>query len=154
MEHGVTVPPTVAGVSFEERRVIADDRGAVLHFMRSDSPAYSSFGEVYFSEVRPGAVKGWGRHRRQTQNYIVPAGRVKVVLYDDRDGSPTRGVLAEWELGRPDAYGVLIIPPMIWYAFTALGPAVGLVANFADMPHDPAEAERLPIDGGPVAYAW
>jgi dTDP-4-dehydrorhamnose 3,5-epimerase len=144
----------IVGAVFETRRVIADERGAVLHFLRSDSPSFAGFGEVYFSEINPGFVKGWSRHRRQTQKYAVPAGIVKVVLFDDRDGSPSHGRLAEFLLGRPDNYGVLTIPPMVWYAFTALGSAPGLVANCADLPHDPAESERLPLDPGPVRYAW
>lgn len=153
MERGVTARD-IAGVSYEPRRILSDARGAVLHFFRADSPGFTTFGEVYFSEVLPGAVKGWSRHLRQTQRYVVPTGRVKLVLYDDRPASTTRGALQECELGRPDRYGLLIIPPLVWYAFTAVGTGPGLIANCADMPHDPADSERAPIDDGPVAYAW
>jgi dTDP-4-dehydrorhamnose 3,5-epimerase len=144
----------IAGVSYESRGILSDARGSILHFLRADSPQFTTFGEVYFSEVNAGARKGWTRHRRQTQRYVVPTGRVKLVLYDDRDTSPTRGVLQECELGRPDRYGMLVIPPLVWYAFAAVGANAGLIANCADIPHDPADSERAPIDDGPVAYAW
>ena len=134
--------------------MIEDDRGAVLHFFRSDSPDFTTFGEVYFSEVLPGAVKGWRRHRRQTQRYVVPTGRVRVALYDDRDDSPTRGTRHAYELGRPDSYALLTIPPLIWYAFGTLGDRAALVANCADIPHDPTESESTPIDRGPIDYVW
>lgn len=150
----MTSAATIAGASFETRRVIADERGAVLHFLRADSPSFSGFGEIYFSTVIPGRVKGWKRHRRQTQRFAVPVGMVKVVLYDDRVSSPSCGDVAEFLLGMPDHYGVLIIPPMIWYAFAAVGTVPGLVANCADIPHDPDESERMPLDPGPVRYAW
>ena len=146
--------PAIVGVSYTKLRVIEDARGAVLHFLRSDSPEFTTFGEVYFSEVLPGAVKGWRRHRRQTQRYVVPTGRVRVVLFDDRDSSPTRGTHHEYELGRPDSYALLTIPPLIWYAFSALGDRAALVANCADIPHDPTESESTPIDRGPIDYAW
>ena len=138
----------IAGVVYEPRRVIEDARGSVLHFLRADAPNFTTFGEVYFSEARPGAVKGWKRHHRQTQRYVVPVGRLRVVLYDDRERSPSRGVNAVWTLGRPDDYGLLTVPPLIWYAFAAHGDATALLANCADLPHDPNEAENLPIDGG------
>ena len=38
-----------------------------------------------------------------TLHYACVAGRVKLVVYDDRDGSPTRGGLMEIYLG-PDSY--------------------------------------------------
>jgi dTDP-4-dehydrorhamnose 3,5-epimerase len=154
VERRVTKATDIAGVSYEPRRILSDAKGAVLHFLRADSPEFTTFGEVYFSEIMPGAVKGWIRHRCQTQRYIVPTGRVRVVLYDDREGSPTRGALHECELGRPDRYGMLIIPPLVWYAFTSVGTGPGLIANCADIPHDSADSERASIEDGPVAYAW
>ena len=35
-----------------------------------------------------------------TLNYACIVGRIKLVLYDERDGSPTRGTLQEIFLGR------------------------------------------------------
>src|SRR5712671_2759364 len=111
---------TIEGVIVTELRQIADQRGAVLHMLRSDSVDFTRFGECYFSEVFPGIVKAWKRHRLQTQNFAVPYGRVRVVIYDDRDASPTRGNLQVHELGRPDAYRRLRIPPGLWYGFSCL----------------------------------
>ena len=48
-----------------------------------------------FSSVFPGVIKGWHLHRRMTLNYAVPVGLIKLVLYDDREGSSTRGELME-----------------------------------------------------------
>src|SRR5438128_1654836 len=64
-------------------RIIADDRGAVLHMLRADSPFFTGFGEVYFSETRSGTVKPWKRHRRMTQRLAVPVGRMLFAILDN-----------------------------------------------------------------------
>ena len=80
--------------------VIPTDGGPVMHMMRPASPLFGEIGEVYFSEVEPGCVKAWKCHTRQTQRFAVPVGQLKIVLYDDRPESPTRGRIMEVLLGR------------------------------------------------------
>lgn len=144
----------IDGLSLTELRQIGDPRGSVLHMLRSDSPDFVRFGECYFSEVLPGAVKAWKRHRAQTQNLAVPVGRIRIVIYDDRVGGGTYRKLQVLELGRPDAYLRLTIPPGLWYGFSCISPTAALVANCADIPHDPNESETRPVDGSGIAYRW
>lgn len=146
--------PEIDGVTLIPLRQIEDARGAVLHMLRSDAADFTGFGECYFSETRPGAVKAWKLHRRQTQNLAVPAGRIRLVIYDDRAGSSTRGRLAELELGRPDRYVRVRIPPGLWYGFTALGTVPALLANCADLPHDPNECEVRDSATADIPYVW
>lgn len=145
--------PGIAGVAVTPLAIRPDPRGAVLHMLRADAPGFAGFGEIYFSEVVPGAVKAWRRHRRLLSNLAVPVGRVRLVLFDGRDGSTTRGTLQELTLGRGD-YALVTIPPGVWSGFVGLGPGTALVANCADAPHDDAEVERLPPDAGPTRYEW
>ena len=144
----------IDGVVLQDLRIIPADGGPVLHMRRADSPLFRSFGELYFSEVEPGSVKAWKRHAVQTQHFAVPAGRLRIVLYDDRPDSPTRGAVMETVLGRPDQYRLLRIPPRIWYGFTALGSQPALICNCADVPHDPSEGERRPRDAAEIPYHW
>jgi dTDP-4-dehydrorhamnose 3,5-epimerase len=144
----------IEGVMVTELRIIADQRGAVLHMIRSDAPGFTRFGELYFSEVLPGAVKAWKRHTKQTQTFAVPAGRIQIVIYDDRPRSGTRGNLQVLELGRPDRYYRLRIPPGLWYGFTCLGSTPALIANCADLPHDPTESEQRLVHDASIPYAW
>jgi dTDP-4-dehydrorhamnose 3,5-epimerase len=148
--HGASID----GVTLTPLREIRDERGAVLHMLRCDAAGFERFGECYFSEVVPGAVKAWKRHREQTQNLAVPAGRMRIVIYDARAGSTSRGRVDVLELGRPDAYARLRIPPGLWYGFSCLGETPALLANCADLPHDPAESETLPPDDPAVPYSW
>lgn len=144
----------IEGVTITELRQIGDDRGAVLHMLRCDAPEFRRFGECYFSEVLPGGVKAWKRHRVQTQNLAVPVGRIRMVIYDDREGTATRGQVQVLELGRPDAYFRLRIPPGLWYGFACLSVTPALLANCADFPHDPAECDLRPINDSGIPYQW
>lgn len=150
-----TVQPTViGGVMLLDLKVIPTDGGPVMHMLRPSSPLFTSFGELYFSEVNAGAVKAWKQHSKQSQYFAVPVGQLKVVLFDDREGSPSRGKLLEVLLGRPDNYRLLRIPPKVWYGFTALGTSPALICNCADIPHDPTESIRKDANTTDIPYTW
>ena len=155
---GGPIETGIAGALFQPLKVIPTPGGRVLHMLRAGSPLLpdfaDGFGEIYFSEVLPSAVKAWKRHTRQTQLFAVPSGLLHIVLYDDRPDSPTRDSLVERRLGRPDDYGLLRIPPLVWYGFTAVGDMPALICNCADLPHDPAEGERRATDDPAIPYAW
>jgi dTDP-4-dehydrorhamnose 3,5-epimerase len=144
----------IAGVLIQPLKQIVDQRGAVLHMLRHDSPLFQGFGEVYFSLVLPGAVKAWKRHRVMTQYFAVPMGGIRLMFYDGREDSPSRGRLEEHILGRPDHYCLVRIPPLLWYGFQGLGTAPSLVANLSDYAHDPQESEGLPPDSPDIPYGW
>ena len=150
----MTTRASIDGVLVTALRQIVDERGAVLHHMRRDAPEFTAFGECYFSEMVPGAVKAWKRHREQTQHLAVPIGRVRFVVYDDRESSPTLGELQVVELGRPDDYSRLRIHRGLWYGFTCLSDRPALIANCADRPHDPTDAEMRPEDDPGIPYRW
>ena len=145
---------SINGVLVTELRQIVDERAAVLHHMRSDATEFTCFGECYFSETLPGVVKAWKRHREQTQHLAVPVGRVRFVIYDDRESSPTLGELVSVELGRPDNYNRLCIPNGVWYGFTCLSDQPALIANCADRVHDPTDAELRPEGDPRIPYRW
>lgn len=132
---------------------IADERGTVMHMLRRTDPHFVEFGEIYFSTVYPGIVKGWHRHRDMALNYACIDGRIKLVLYDDRPGSPTRGELMELFLG-PDDYSLVQIPPGVWNGFKGLGTERAIVANCATHPHDPSRSERLDPFDNDIPYDW
>ncbi len=134
-------------------RRIPDERGAVFHMLREDSPVFERFGEIYFSTVYPGVVKGWHIHKRMTLNYAVPSGMVKLVCFDDREASPTRGVVQELHVGELN-YVLVTIPPLIWNGFKGEGATPALVANCATIGHDPDEIDRLDPFENEIPYDW
>lgn len=143
----------IDGVRITPLRQICDERGKVMHMLRSDSEAFAGFGEIYFSTVFPGAIKGWHIHTRMTLNYAVPAGRIKFVLYDDRPGSRTKGEVQEIFLG-PDNYQLVTVPPLVWNGFKGIGTETAIVANCASIPHDPTEIDRRDPFDASIPYDW
>jgi dTDP-4-dehydrorhamnose 3,5-epimerase len=143
----------IEGVAVHPLRRIPDERGTVMHMLRADAPHFERFGEIYFSTVYPGVIKGWHLHRRMTLNYAVVSGRIKLVLYDDRDDSPTRSELMELFVGE-DHYVLVTVPPLVWNGFKGVGTAPAIVANCATLPHDPAEIERLDPFSPRIPYRW
>lgn len=148
------IASSIAGVWTRECKVIPTAGGPVLHMLRADSPLFAGFGEIYFSEVEPGAVKGWKRHREQTQTFAVPSGRVEFVVYDGRPDAPSFGAIERFLLGRPDKYTLLRVPPRLWYAFACKSETPALIANLADIPHRPDESDRLPLDSSEIPFCW
>ncbi len=142
--HGLRVTPL---------RRIPDERGAIMHMLRRDDPGFEQFGEIYFSLVYPGVVKGWHVHSRMTLNYAVPVGMVKLVCYDERSDSPTQGAVQEIHLGELN-YVLVTIPPRVWNGFKGEGTAAALIANCATEPHDPGELERLDPFAERIPYDW
>lgn len=134
-------------------RQIPDERGSVMHMLRATDPHFAGFGEIYFSTVRQGAVKAWKRHRQMTLNLACPFGEVRLVIYDDRENSPTHGILDELILG-PASYHLVTVPPMLWTGFAGVAAVPSLVANCASLPHDPLEADRLDAHDPAIPYAW
>lgn len=143
----------IDGVEINQLDIIPDERGMILKMLRNDDPGFQEFGEIYFSTIYPGVVKGWHIHKKMTLNYAVISGSIKLVLYDDRKESPTKGEVQEIFLGREN-YKLIIIPPMVWNGFKGIGTEPAIVANCATIPHDPDEIERMDPFDNDIPYSW
>ena len=143
----------IEGVQVHSLKQILDERGKIMHMLRVDAPHFVQFGEIYFSCVEPGAIKGWHLPKDMVLNYAVPLGKIKLVLYDDRVGSPSRGEITEFFLG-PDNYQLVSIPARIWNGFKGLGSTMSMVANCATIPHDPGEIIYKAPFSPDIPYDW
>lgn len=143
----------IEGVQITKLDIIPDERGMILKMLRNDDPIFQAFGEIYFSTIYPGVVKGWHIHKKMTLNYAVISGAIKLVLYDDREVSPTKGEVQEIFLGREN-YKLVSIPPMVWNGFKGIGTESAIVANCSDIPHDPEEIARVDPFENDIPYDW
>ncbi|MDZ4812143.1 MAG: dTDP-4-dehydrorhamnose 3,5-epimerase family protein [Pseudomonadota bacterium] len=143
----------IDGVVVTPLRQIPDERGKVMHMLRSDAPHFDRFGEIYFSAVHPGAIKAWHIHKLMTLNYAVVHGMIKFVLYDDREGSPTRGKLQELFIGESN-YCLVTVPPLVWNGFKGYGEKAAIVANCTTHVHTPDEIERMSPFSDRIPYDW
>jgi dTDP-4-dehydrorhamnose 3,5-epimerase len=143
----------IEGVLITPLKRICDDRGQVMHMLRADDLHFERFGEVYFSMVYPGRIKGWHIHSVMTLNYALVTGRINLVLYDDREDSRTRGKIQELLLDQSN-YCLITIPRGIWNGFKGLGITPSIVANCATDPHDPGEIRRIDPFSTDIPYDW
>lgn len=132
---------------------IPDERGKVMHMLKRSDSHFIEFGEIYFSVVYPGVIKGWHIHKKMTINYAVPVGMIKLVLYDQREKSKTKGELMELFIGE-DNYCLVQIPPGVVNGFKGIGVKPAIVANCATIPHDPEEIVRVEPFTKDIPYDW
>ena len=124
-----------------------------MHMLRRNDPWFKEFGEIYFSTIYPGIVKGWHLHKSMTLNYAVVVGMIKLVLFDDRQDSPTRGEVNELFIG-DNNYTLVTIPPYVWNGFKGIGNTAAIVANCGTEPHDPDEIMRMNPHDNHIPYDW
>jgi dTDP-4-dehydrorhamnose 3,5-epimerase len=143
----------IQGVLIRPLKQVPDERGKIMHMLRNDDPHFERFGEIYFSTVYPQVIKGWHLHKEMTLNYAVVSGMIKLVLYDDRKESQTRGELMEIFLGESN-YALIQIPPGVWNGFKGIGTAPAIVANCSTIPHSPDEIVRKDPFTSEIPYQW
>lgn len=143
----------IEGVLVHPLKQICDERGKVMHMLRCDDDHFESFGEIYFSCVYPGVIKGWHLHTKMVLNYAVVSGNIKLVMYDERESSKTKGQVQEVFLGESN-YSLVRIPAGVWNGFKGVGLEPAIVANCATIPHDPDEIKRLDPLENHIPYDW
>ena len=123
--------------------------GDVMHAMKASSVGYVGFGEAYFFKINNGAIKAWKLHKGMTLNLIVPAGKIRFVLFDDRNTSNTQ--FQEFIISR-DNYCRLTVPPMIWVGFQGLSDGNSILLNVANIEHNIYETDRKKIEQ--IEFNW
>ena len=123
--------------------------GNIMHAMKEIDAGFYGFGEAYFSEVNFNSIKAWKRHKEMTLNLVVPIGKIKFVLFDNREGSNNQ--FQEITISR-DNYFRLTVPPMVWVGFKGLSKNGSLLLNIANIGHDPLEVDRKNIKE--IEFNW
>ena len=143
----------IEGVKIIPKKQIIDERGKIMHMMRNDDPNFTKFGEIYFSYSHPNTVKAWHLHKRMTVNYVCVIGKIKLVLFDDRPESSTKGELQEIFL-TTENYSLVTVPPRVWNGFKSVENKFSIIANCSDIPHETEEMSRKPFDDPYFNYNW
>jgi dTDP-4-dehydrorhamnose 3,5-epimerase len=105
--------------------------------------------------IRPGQIKGFVLHRTYSDRLFFSLGTVKVVLYDDRDGSSTRGMLNELFFSEHNR-GNLVIPMNVWHAVQNVGSTDSLFVNCPTKPYNHADPDKwsLSRDNDLIPYSF
>ena len=144
----------IQGISVKKLSKINNDKGSILHVLKSSDPCFTQFGECYISEVYPGKIKAWKKNTLQTQNLAVIEGKTKFVIFDDREGSISKGQLNIFEISRAENYQLLTIPPNIWYGFRCLGVKKSIIINCSDHLHDIKNIKSMDVKNDLIPFKW
>jgi len=120
------------GVVVKPLRVIPDERGRLMEILRADDPIFEKFGQVYLTTTYPGIIKAWHYHKLQDDNITVVKGMLKLVLYDMREDSPTKGELNEFFLGEHNPL-LIHVPKGVHHGWKCIGTEEALVINCVKM---------------------
>lgn len=145
----------IHGVTARNLKEIADERGRLMEIMRRDDKEFSAFGQVYVTTAYPGVVKAWHCHKLQDDNMTALRGMVKIVLYDDREDSPTRGAINEFFIGDHN-HTLLHIPRSVWHGFKCISDSEAMIVNVVTecYNYDKPDEYRKAPHGSDIPYDW
>ena len=143
----------IRGVSIYPREKFCTDQGCVYKWAQPQDPFFEKFGEVYFSSIVPGVIKGWNIHTISDMNLVCISGSVRFVLYDRRSDSPTKGTIQEFTIGR-DSYDLVHIPHGVAFSWKALGSDEALIGNLATQAYAQGELIKIDPKSGEIPYQW
>ncbi len=145
----------IHGVRTKPLRVIPDERGRLMEMLRSDDEIFLKFGQLYMTTAYPGVVKGWHYHKVQVDNFACVKGMIKLVLYDARDGSPTKGEVNEFFIGEHN-HLLVQVPTCVYHGFKCISETEAIIVNCPTEVYrykDPDEF-RAPPHSPDIPYDW
>ena len=134
-----------------------DGRGGLLEILRNNPKpdglggiAGIDFGQAYVTTCRPGVVKAWHHHDRQTDRMVCLAGTLQNGLNDEVDGR-TATVWSSSRIPR-----LVTIRPGIWHGFSATTAKEAIVLNIPDRVFNYAQPDeqRRPARDQSIPYFW
>ena len=145
----------IDGVQIKKLRVIPDERGRLMEMLREDDPIFKKFGQVYMTTTYPGVIKGWHYHKNQADNITVISGMLKVVLYDNRDESPTKVEVNEFFEGIHNPI-LIHVPTGILHGWKCVSETEAIVINTVTEKYNYEKPDeyRVPYDSEEVPYDW
>ena len=153
---GRIVRDPIDGVQLKDLRNIVTRNGLTTEVYRDEWKLWDGNPRhVIHVSFRAHAVSAWHCHQYQTDNIFVTDGSLRLVLYDARPDSPTKGKLNVFNLSRACPM-VVVVPPTIWHGTKNLENSASGMINFFDRAYvyeDPDEW-RLPEDTDQIPYRF
>jgi dTDP-4-dehydrorhamnose 3,5-epimerase len=145
----------IDGVLTKQMRYIPDERGRLIEILRNDEEMFVKFGQVYMTTTYPQVVKAWHFHKKQDDFITCVKGMLKLVLFDDRDGSPTRGEVNQLFIGDYNPM-VVKVPKMIYHGWKCISETEALAINIPTEPYDRESPDEYRLDPhvNNIPYSW
>jgi dTDP-4-dehydrorhamnose 3,5-epimerase len=146
----------IEGVQLRPAVTLADERGTLCEIL---NPAWklhpAEIVYVYQFTIRPGKIKGWHQHHLHDDRIFISQGTVKVILYDARANSPTRGMINEIYRSEHER-NIMVIPAFVFHAHQNVGNNDALFVSMPTRPYNHADPDvfRLPLDTDQIPYRF
>ena len=133
----------------------SDDRGYFREVLRDDDELMTRFGQTSFTKTYPGVVKAFHWHNHQDDLCYVADGMARVVLYDQREDSPTHDETQVIYAGEDNPV-LILIPAGIAHGYQVIGVKPVLLFYHTTQSYNPAEPdeERIPFDDPVIGFDW
>lgn len=145
----------IKGATVKTLKVIPDERGRLMEMLRNDDELFKGFGQLYMTTAYPGVVKAWHYHKKQWDHFVCVQGMMKVVLYDSREDSSTKGEVNEFFMG--DHHPILLqIPPLVYHGFKCVSDHEATVINCPTEVYNYSEPDEFRVDpyDNDIPYDW
>ncbi len=145
----------IDGIKVKKLKLIPDERGRLMEVLRNDDELYETFGQVYMTTTYPGVIKGWHLHKLQTDNIVCLKGMLKLVLFDSREGSSTKGELNEFFIGEHNPT-LVQVPTDVYHGWKCISESEAIVINIPTHTYNYKEPDeyRLPYNTEQIGYDW
>ena len=147
---------TIAGVSVKRLVTHPDYRGTVTELSSNEWDFHPDpLVYVYAVTIRPGIVKGWIKHELQDDRVAILSGTIQVVLFDDREDSPTYEQVNEFYFS-PHNRGLITIPKGVYHALRNVDIQDALFVNMPTKPYNHEKPDKLllPIENELIPYQF
>ncbi len=145
----------IDGVKVKNLRVLPDERGRLTEILRNDEDLFIKFGQVYMTTNYPGVIKAWHYHKKQIDNVTCLKGMIKLVMYDGRSESKTKGEITELFIGEYKPM-LVQIPNNIYHGWKCISETESVVVNVPTQVYnyDKPDEHRLPFNTSKIPYKW
>ena len=145
----------IQGVAAKQLRIIPDERGRLMEILRNDDDMFVRFGQVYLTTTYPGVVKAWHYHKQQDDFITCVKGMLKLVLFDGREQSATKGEVNEFFIGIYNPV-VVKVPAMIHHGWKCISEEEAIVINVPTEPYNRDNPDEYRTDPhvNHIPYKW
>ena len=146
----------IEGVAIREVRNVVKDNGYLTEMWRNEWALDGApIAQVFQALIESGGVSAWHVHQHATDRLFANHGLLKIVLYDARADSRTRGRVNVLRCGTTRPL-LVIVPPGVWHGVQNLGSSFALLVNMPDRAYayEHPDHWRLPQDTPEIPYSF
>ena len=145
----------IDGVAVDSLVLRRDGRGTLIELITARDNPDLVVPHVYQVYCEPGSIRAWVYHEHQSDRLAYTTGKFRLVLFDLREDSPTKGLLNVLDVGEDNPCRVTI-PPFVVHGLANLGTYAASFVNLPTNYYDPAwpDKQRLPYPDNRIPYRF